>query len=61
MPNLTNAWGEPIEVVEDPTDLYYVPPAERKDTDDDPDANALQSDPFDPDSLDDDLGDWTPE
>lgn len=55
MPEHVNAWGEPIEVVEDPDDIYWVQPEERKDTDDEPDANALQSDPFDPDSIDDDL------
>lgn len=56
MPEHVNAWDEPIEIVEDPDDIYWVPPEDRKDSDDDPDANALQSDPFDPDSIDDDLG-----
>jgi hypothetical protein len=55
MPEHVNAWGEPIEEVEDPDDIYWVPPEERKDSDDDPDANALQSDPFDPDSISGDL------
>lgn len=38
MPTL-NVWGE--EVPDDPDDPYRVPESERKDTDDDPEANAL--------------------
>lgn len=38
---IRNAFGETIYPIEDPTDLHYVPPSERKDTDDDPDADAL--------------------
>ena len=41
-----NAWGEPIED-EDPNDEYWVPPEERKDTDDDDpegNSNALDAD-----------------
>lgn len=34
-----NAWGESVE--DDPDDPYRVPPEERKDTDTDPEANAL--------------------
>lgn len=52
---IENVFGEAIPVIEDEQDLYWVPPDQRKDIDDDPDANALQSDPFDPDSTDDDM------
>lgn len=55
MAQIENAFGDLIEVVDDPDDIYWVPPEQRKDTDDDPDANALQSDPFDPESIDDDM------
>lgn len=55
MPHV-NAWGEPIEEIEAPQDIYWVTPKQRKDTDDDLDANDLQTDPFDPDSVDDDTG-----
>lgn len=44
----TNPWGEEIPQVEDPDDIHWVPPDQRKDTDDDPDANAL----LDPDTGD---------
>lgn len=55
MPRTRNAWNEEIEEKpEDQEDPYWVPPKARKDTDDDPDANAL----LDPDSGEesDDLG-----
>ena len=36
-----NAWGQPIEQTELPDDIYYVPPEQRLDHDDDPSATAL--------------------
>lgn len=50
-----NAWGDLVDEAK-PSSVYLVPEDKRKDTDDDPDANALISDPFDPDSLSDDIG-----
>lgn len=54
-----NAWGEEIDESK-VSPVYQVPEEERLDTDDEPDANAMQSDPIDPDSADDDLGGWKP-
>ncbi len=50
----TNAWGEPVDP-ENPSDVYWVPEDQRKDTDTDDDlANALD------DETGDDLDGWQP-
>lgn len=52
------AYGEPVEP-EDPNDPYWVPPEERLENDDDPDASSLKPGE---DGVDtgDDLDGWSP-
>lgn len=50
-----SVFGEVIDPRDKVSDVYRVPPEHRLDHDDDPDANALRTDPFDPDSDDDDM------
>lgn len=54
-----NAWGEPIEVEDDPTERDYVPPDQRLDVDEGPASDALGPDK---DGVDtgDDLDGWKP-
>jgi hypothetical protein len=55
---LRNAWGDPI-APEDPDDPWWVPPAERKLSDEGPESDALGPDA---DGMDtgDDLDGWKP-
>lgn len=53
---ILNAWGDPVEPDSPETNPYWVPPEERKLTDEDESANAL-TDPL-TGEVSDDLDGW---